>query len=456
MADSRATSRVVYILLVNLLLCLHIRGKRTLKFVSLVYRHGDRTPYNVYGNDTNTEDTWPQGFMQLTRVGIQQQYELGQFLRSRYVGPEFLNTSYSRYQVQVWSTDTDRTRMSAQANLAGFFPPSGNQVWNPDILWQPIPVHTKPENEDSLLGMPPCPRFDYLKQEYQRTNQEYLQMDQDNKYVSLQAKLVSMNRLARYKRKPYRVLESKLYEQWDKYHNKELTTSSFLRTKMHNRTLPVWATPEVYDKLTEFRSFDLRADFSDRERNRLHGGPLLGAIVNNMTQAKEGTLPDGRLKLVMYSAHDATVASLLSALGTFNYIHPPYCACVMVELHQEDSGEFVTEVWYRNDSAHDPYLPTVPGCPDPCSYQQFLNATKDSIVTDREKECQLRIVDMLTRRTSIIVVGVVLVLILFVVVVIWICVRRSRRSHQHSHNLISEENISLTSTNDDDNEAETL
>ncbi|XP_035674565.1 prostatic acid phosphatase-like [Branchiostoma floridae] len=437
MADSRATSRVVYILLVNLLLCLHIRGKRTLKFVSLLYRHGDRTPYDVYGNDTNTEDTWPQGFMQLTRVGIQQQYELGQFLRSRYVGPDFLNSSYSRYQVQVWSTDTDRTRMSAQANLAGFFPPSGNQVWNPDILWQPIPVHTKPENEDSLLGMPPCPRFDYLKQEYQRTNQEYLQMDQDNKeffkYLTLRTGLPG-----------------------DKGHwgLRKLQDSLFCE-KTHNRTHPVWATPEVYDKLTEFRNFDLRADFSDRERNRLHGGPLLGAIVYNMTQAIEGTLPDGRLKLVMYSAHDATVASLLSALGTFNYIHPPYCACVMVELHQEDSGEFFVEVWYRSDSGHDPYLLTVPGCPDPCSYQQFLNATKDSIVTDREKECQLRIVDMLTRRTSIIVVGVVLVIILFVVVVIWICVRRSRRSHQHSHNLISEENISLTSTNDDDNEDET-
>eukprot|EP00058_Branchiostoma_floridae_P022612 XP_002608102.1 hypothetical protein BRAFLDRAFT_91420 [Branchiostoma floridae] len=233
-------------------------------------------------------------------------------------------------------------------------------------------------------------------------------------------------------------------------------TLKFVSLKTHNRTLPVWATPEVYDKLTEFRNFDLRADFSDRARNKLHGGPLLGAIVNNMTQAIEGTLPDRRLKLVMYSAHDATVASLLSALGTFNYIHPSYCACVMVELHQEDSGEFVTEVWYRNDSGHDPYLLTVPGCPNPCSYQQFLNVTKDSIVTGREKECELRIVDMLTRRTSIIVVGVVLVIILFVVVVIWIYVRRSRRSHQHSQNLISEENISLTSTNDDENEAETL
>lgn len=56
----------------------------------------------------------------------------------------------SHLQVYVRSTDFDRTLMSAEANLAGLFPPSGMQRFNPNISWQPIPVHTVPITEDRV------------------------------------------------------------------------------------------------------------------------------------------------------------------------------------------------------------------------------------------------------------------------------------------------------------------
>uniref|UniRef100_A0A674JK91 acid phosphatase n=1 Tax=Terrapene triunguis TaxID=2587831 RepID=A0A674JK91_9SAUR len=117
-----------------------------------VFRHGDHTPCESFPNDKHKKNAWPQGFGQLTKLGIQRQYELGQYMRKRY--KHFLSTVYNQFEIYVQSTDADPTLMSAQASLAGLYPLAGNQVWNPKILWQPIPVHTVPVSHDkySALG----------------------------------------------------------------------------------------------------------------------------------------------------------------------------------------------------------------------------------------------------------------------------------------------------------------
>lgn len=80
---------------------------------------------------------------------------------------------YSPNDVYIHSTDIDRTLMCAQLLAAGLFPPIGEQVWNNDINWQPIPIHTIPLNKEQLLTlMIPCPRFYYLFEEY-KTSPEY-------------------------------------------------------------------------------------------------------------------------------------------------------------------------------------------------------------------------------------------------------------------------------------------
>ena len=65
------------------------------------------------------------------------QYNLGKFLRNRY--NDFLGEKYDENDIYVRASDVDRTMMSAMSNLAGLYPPQGDQIWNPDIHWQPIP-----------------------------------------------------------------------------------------------------------------------------------------------------------------------------------------------------------------------------------------------------------------------------------------------------------------------------
>lgn len=68
------------------------------------------------------------------------------------------------------STDVDRTLMSAASNLAGLFPPSGDQIWNATLLWQAIPIHTIPENIDYVLAMKKyCAKYEQAYEEYQQS-----------------------------------------------------------------------------------------------------------------------------------------------------------------------------------------------------------------------------------------------------------------------------------------------
>lgn len=77
-------------------------------------------------------------------------YRLGQYFRSRY--GNFIGPKYSPDQIYVQSTDFDRTIMSAQMALAGLYPPTDEEKWSNEILWQPIPVHTIPMSIDNVLS----------------------------------------------------------------------------------------------------------------------------------------------------------------------------------------------------------------------------------------------------------------------------------------------------------------
>ena len=111
------------------------------------------------------------------QLGRHQHLLLGRWLRSRY--NQILPETYTYYDIYVRSTDVDRTLMSAESNLAGLYPPKGNQIWD-SIKWMPIPVHTVPQSQDNLLAMKKyCPRYEY-ELEKVKNSPEIKRIDQEN------------------------------------------------------------------------------------------------------------------------------------------------------------------------------------------------------------------------------------------------------------------------------------
>ena len=86
-----------------------------------VTRHGARTP--IGPEDTWLNKTWDLGIGQLTNTGERQQYLNGVKLRKIYIDETgFLPTTFNPKYIYVRSTDFNRTIMSALSQIQGLYP----------------------------------------------------------------------------------------------------------------------------------------------------------------------------------------------------------------------------------------------------------------------------------------------------------------------------------------------
>lgn len=396
-------------------------AERKLAYVTVLFRHGDRSPVKAYPTDPHQESDWPQGFGQLSQIGMQQHFELGQFLRDRY--KTLLNESYDRHEILVRSTDYDRTLMSAEANLAGLYPPSGQQVFKPDLKWQPIPVHTVPQSEERLLSFPleDCPRYQQLMNETEHTEE----------FLNVTATYQDIIELVRNKTGLNHTTVETVWSVYD---------TLFCESR-HNMSAPDWASSDVMEKLQKLKDFGFQVIFGmykQQEKSRLQGGMLLGEIVKNLSRMAVPD-PQQRLKMMMLSAHDTTVAALQASLSVFNGIQPPYASCHMIELHRDDNGSASVSMFYRNDSKVNPYPLQLPGCSLDCPLDEFVKITKLSISEDRDKECQLPSKGTDKQVIATLAVTGCLLLLLVVLLLGFLCRYKQPMSNRGYQHVISRE-----------------
>nr|CAI5829550.1 unnamed protein product [Callosobruchus analis] len=343
-------------------------------------------------------------------LGKQQQKELGRWLRQRY--QTFLPHKYSEKDIYVRSTDVDRTLMSAEANLAGLFPPSAGQIWDTTLKWQPIPVHTKPEREDALLAAKkPCAKYDILLK-------KLLASDYFRNISRQNHDLYAY--LSRYSGDHVNSLERAEY----------LYNTLYIETQ-NNMTLPNWTKTVFPDKLRPLAFLSFATQAYTPALQRLKTGPLFDFII---TYFKNHTIKDPNTpKFMMFSGHDTTIANVLNTMGAFEYHSPPYTSTILLEMRAKEDGTYYISMFYKNSS--EPREIRLKGCQVNCSLTDFISILKPvTISLDQwEEECQISIPDNVFGETMFYIAAVVLLNIAMFTIALIICIRRCRIDKQQTN-----------------------
>nr|CAD7432325.1 unnamed protein product [Timema monikensis] len=427
---------IITIILLVLMAFSHGDDSGTLQLVSVVFRHGDRSPTETYPADPHKDDSlWLDGWGALDKKGKMQMFKLGKLFKKRYL--DFLSRLYSPKEMHMESSADESCLMSAELVLAGLYPPRGHQVWDPELDWQPIPVHSTPILQDKLIVMKkPCPRYEQeLKQAY--LSPDIVQVNLDNAEL-------------------YSYLTEKTGKDIDSILEVELLYNTLEIEERNGLPLPEWTKTVYPGKMKYLASLSLALFTHNDVMRRLNGGPLVGDIAQHMADKSSGALSASQ-KLFLYSAHDITIVNVWRMLGMTEMLKPESGAALIVELHlvgtnkdfQIETGrprEYFPEhsvndrtagdshvcfdlclpvisclaenvkfllasfshtspyfrpvlnntyctyvLYFNNTSTLEPHPLTIEQCGTPCFLDTFLNLTTPVIPTDWEKECQLNL-----------------------------------------------------------------
>lgn len=320
-----------------------------LVFAVDVIRHGDRTPIDEI---PAAPHVWAEGLGQLTPKGMHQEFELGSKMRSAYVDQYHLLASrYTAGTLYVYSTDYDRTLMSAQSFLMGLYPPgtgpslaSGRSAL-PNAA-RPIPIHTiATEMNMSLVYDSDPEKFNDLMARYVFSIPEW-----KKKTDALRPQFV----------------------RWSQATGIVITNLNQLTSvgdtlyihEIYHIALPSGLSADDARTIIDAGNWAFVTRFKPAEIGRITGRALLKTIADEIAQASQGkTL----LRCVLFFAHDNTLLSQMSALGAPLAEAPPYAAHLHFALFDAGGKFFRIKVTYNDQPV------AIPACGgSSCSLTQFM------------------------------------------------------------------------------------
>ncbi|XP_063978496.1 venom acid phosphatase Acph-1-like [Diachasmimorpha longicaudata] len=339
-----------------------------LKFLNVIFRHGERTPLGsgteVFPTNPYVNETFPPyGQGQLTNQGKQRVYDLGVHIRQQY--NEFLGDIYHPKMVRARSSDSDRTKMSLQLAMAGIFPPASSQQWNPSLLWQPVAM-TYVSGPDVLVMSTECPQFGA---EFEKT----LQLPEVQEKIAEYSEL--RKNLTEWTGKPI-------------VHTKDVAGihNSLKALSAMGLELPAW-TEGIFPEgaLLNATLLHFRLCSYTKRLKTLNGGIMLKNFTDTMSSVINGGEPD--LKMNLYGAHDYNIASLLDVFDVYEPWVPQYSSAIFVELLEDEERKYYVRVFYYKGIPAERVPVEIKGCGELCPFDQFVGLFSDIFPSEEDLKC---------------------------------------------------------------------
>ena len=359
---------IIFLLLIN-----KSKQEKKLRWAFEIFRHGARTPYS--GMTKDFKDCFGQqwfGLKELTGIGLHQHFLVGYRNRLKYVNEYgLISPVYNPREIYLISTDSNRTIMSANAQVQGLFPPGTGPFIYPnqsnnslppvkkEIIEEEkneldemnytslpnniniIPVHSffNVDHFIQLQDKKVCPKTnEYYKKNQQRKEVANFLNEMTNKYGDkLNEKLItsdkSKNVLKDYT-KAYYIFDTIISEYTEGYDlpdlgvsDEELLNDSFKFFNLdligngidNDKEICLHAMSPIFDRILKWMNFKISKD------------------MNGDFNYTKYDLP----KFVMFSAHDSTCAAFMGFMqevfGTeMRYTY--FAHNINLELFREDTG----------------------------------------------------------------------------------------------------------------------
>ena len=343
-----------------------------LRFVFTIFRHGARSPMS-HGTDVLGEK-WDT-YSQLTKVGIRQQYLLGVKNRKKY--NDFLSLQYEPKEVCAFSTNWNRTILSATANLHGLFSSIPSKMTSESIKNALPPGDTKNLDKEifdlgtsslpfgmQIIPVGIIPEKDRLKNFYDTcsTSKKILAKNIDNE--DIQDMVNSFNE--KYGKTLVQLLKIEDEDFFLNFRNIVQLCDVFVSDYTDGREISL-----LRDAGIDFKEFNETAfkffiadnfDYfaGNKEINKAYSSSLLRTILENiqsrvdLDSKNELVYNSSNPKMIIYSLHDYDITSLIATIQDLFSLeqirfYPSYASSLTFELHNEDNV-FTIKAYFNDNT----------------------------------------------------------------------------------------------------------